>query len=270
VNSNGNRVLPPTAVEEGALGPRLLIVVHPRQLLLGCLSFWLRALGPDFDVVGVADVEALTPVEKLARACAVVIGASGSIRSNVWLRKQADILRAKRPDVPVVVIGEEDEAREAEAELIAMNLHGYIPTSSTMEVAAAALNLVAVGGRYVPRLWEMDRQPPRDFLERSGPDARAASAGRLTRRERAVLDLLEQGMPNKMIAHRLNISQSTVKAHVHNIISKLEVHNRTGAAVAARRMQPTTLRTNDNGMDAGLPNVIEAERLVSPDPLVNP
>ena len=41
-------------------------------------------------------------------------------------------------------------------------------------------------------------------------------------------------MANKIIAYRLSLSQSTVKAHVHNIISKLNVSNRTEAAVRGR------------------------------------
>ena len=47
-----------------------------------------------------------------------------------------------------------------------------------------------------------------------------------------MLDLLERGLPNKLIAYRLGMSPSTVKAHVHNIIAKLRVRNRTEAAVA--------------------------------------
>jgi hypothetical protein len=45
-------------------------------------------------------------------------------------------------------------------------------------------------------------------------------------------------MPNKIIAHDLRISQSTVKAHVHSIIAKFDVHNRTQAAVTGYRIPP--------------------------------
>jgi hypothetical protein len=44
-------------------------------------------------------------------------------------------------------------------------------------------------------------------------------------------------MPNKIIAHQLAISVSTAKAHVHNIIAKLAVHNRTEAALTSHRLQ---------------------------------
>ena len=52
-----------------------------------------------------------------------------------------------------------------------------------------------------------------------------------------VLELLMQGMANKIIAFRLGMSQSTVKVHVHSIIRKFNVRNRTEVAVTARSMQ---------------------------------
>jgi DNA-binding NarL/FixJ family response regulator len=56
---------------------------------------------------------------------------------------------------------------------------------------------------------------------------------RLTQREEEVLKLVGQGAPNKMIAYRLSMSQNTVKVHLHRILQKLQLHNRTEAAIAA-------------------------------------
>ncbi|MGH9759482.1 MAG: helix-turn-helix domain-containing protein, partial [Blastocatellia bacterium] len=57
----------------------------------------------------------------------------------------------------------------------------------------------------------------------------------LTPRERGVLEFLQRGMANKAIAYRLNMSSSTVKVHVHNIMVKLNARNRTEVALAAAR-----------------------------------
>ncbi len=54
---------------------------------------------------------------------------------------------------------------------------------------------------------------------------------RLSRREREVLDLVASGMRNRQIALQLMLSEATVKRHVHNILAKLEVKSRWGAAL---------------------------------------
>jgi NarL family two-component system response regulator LiaR len=57
----------------------------------------------------------------------------------------------------------------------------------------------------------------------------------LTPREREILKLMSQGLPNKTIASRLSISERTVTTHVANIYSKLHVNNRVSAIQEAMR-----------------------------------
>ena len=57
----------------------------------------------------------------------------------------------------------------------------------------------------------------------------------LTERERAVLALVGSGMPNKLIAMRLGISEKTVKAHLTNVFRAIGVTDRTQAALWAQR-----------------------------------
>jgi DNA-binding NarL/FixJ family response regulator len=59
---------------------------------------------------------------------------------------------------------------------------------------------------------------------------------RLTERETDVLRLLGQGLANKEIARTLQIGPGTVKSHVSSILTKLRVHGRTQAALAAREL----------------------------------
>ena len=56
----------------------------------------------------------------------------------------------------------------------------------------------------------------------------------LTPRQRDVLALLCEGLPNKLICRRLDISQGTVKAHISSILRELGVSSRLQAVVAAR------------------------------------
>ncbi|MER7282849.1 response regulator transcription factor [Dactylosporangium sp. NPDC000244] len=64
---------------------------------------------------------------------------------------------------------------------------------------------------------------------RSRPAARPRPRYGLTRREQDVLDLLAEGLSNAAIAHRLLLTEKTVKNHLHRAYAKLRVTNRTEA-----------------------------------------
>ena len=55
----------------------------------------------------------------------------------------------------------------------------------------------------------------------------------LTSREREIVFALAEGLSNKDVGRRLNLSEGTVKVHLHNIYGKLGVKNRTALAVLA-------------------------------------
>ena len=65
-------------------------------------------------------------------------------------------------------------------------------------------------------------------------DRREARAPQLTGRERQVLALVGEGLPNKLIARRLEISEKTVKAHLTRVYTEIGVTDRTQAALWAR------------------------------------
>lgn len=105
---------------------------------------------------------------------------------------------------------------------------GYLLKGAPAEEIARAISAVHAGETYLdPRVagsLVAEINAPRRF------------AATLTDREREVLRLIADGLPNKGIARRLDISERTVKFHVTSILRKLEVDNRAGAvAVAAQR-----------------------------------
>ncbi|MFC4333999.1 response regulator [Salininema proteolyticum] len=72
------------------------------------------------------------------------------------------------------------------------------------------------------------------FAERE-PSAEPAGYSDLTGREREVLDLLGDGLSNRLIARSLHIEETTVKTHVSRVLTKLGVQSRVQAAVIARQ-----------------------------------
>ncbi|MFP2961004.1 helix-turn-helix domain-containing protein, partial [Myxococcus sp. 1LA] len=71
--------------------------------------------------------------------------------------------------------------------------------------------------------------------------ARNSSPDALTPREREVLGLLAEGLSNKVIADRLDISEHTAKFHVNAVLAKLGVQRRTEAVVRAAKLGLVTL-----------------------------
>lgn len=70
---------------------------------------------------------------------------------------------------------------------------------------------------------------------------RITALSSLTAREQEILELLSEGHQNKLIAHKMSLSEHTVKVHVHNLLAKLRVSNRTQAAATYRKGQMTAL-----------------------------
>ena len=62
----------------------------------------------------------------------------------------------------------------------------------------------------------------------------------LTPREQHVLEALQLGLPNKLIAVRLNLSENTVKMHIQHIMRKCSAHNRTEAVAS---LEPANKRS---------------------------
>jgi LuxR family transcriptional regulator, maltose regulon positive regulatory protein len=72
-----------------------------------------------------------------------------------------------------------------------------------------------------------------------GNQGRSAGSGlgeQLTRREVSILKRLESGLSNREIAEAIFVSEGTLKWHLHNVYSKLNVKNRSGAMARARTL----------------------------------
>lgn len=136
----------------------------------------------------------------------------------------AEFGRARR-DLPIIVLSSSEDPKVVRRAL-AMGALGYVPKSASPQVLLSAINLVLNGDIYVPPLI-LAGGPGNEGVVPEISDA-------LTRRQIDVLCLLAEGLPNKTIATRLELSEKTVKAHVTAIFRALRVVNRTQAASAGR------------------------------------
>jgi DNA-binding NarL/FixJ family response regulator len=103
---------------------------------------------------------------------------------------------------------------------------GYLLKDASSEDVVAGIRAAARGES------PLDPRAARTVLDaRAAPDPLAP----FSQRERDVLNLLAAGLPNKLIARRLEISEKTVKSHLTRIFRELGVSDRTQAALWAER-----------------------------------
>lgn len=137
--------------------------------------------------------------------------------------------QAAPPGVPILALtGTPSKARE----LVLAGARGVISRDASLERLSAASFAVAQG------LCTLDEAT---LTALAGARPGALSPVVLTPREHEVLELLAEGLSNKVIALRLDISEHTAKFHVNSILEKLEADTRTDAVVRAARSGVLTL-----------------------------
>jgi two-component system, NarL family, nitrate/nitrite response regulator NarL len=122
---------------------------------------------------------------------------------------------------------------DSEEDVIAalrMGADGYLlkdmePEDILLSLRQAAGGKVVISERLTQLLAHALREDKRKVDE--------SAAANLTERESQILQLVAQGLSNRVIARRLNISEGTVKVHVKHLLKKLNLHSRVEAAVWA-------------------------------------
>jgi two-component system, NarL family, response regulator LiaR len=143
------------------------------------------------------------------------------------------LIRQDNPAARILVLTSFGE-REQVAAAVRAGALGYLLKDSSPDDLLYAIRSVYRGNLFIPRdLAKELMQSPAAPTPASAFDGSEA----FTTRELAVLRLLAQGQTNREIADALFISPTTVRAHVSNILLKLNVANRTQAAMVARERQ---------------------------------
>jgi DNA-binding NarL/FixJ family response regulator len=187
----------------------------------------------EIEVVGEAanGAEALAEVERLQPAVVLM-----DLRMPVMDGIVATTaLRDRWPSIPVLVLTTFDDDASLFGALRA-GAAGYLLKDVSSDTLVAAVTAAARGeaflqstvtGRVVAAFARL--------MESGGPRAEALVMP-LSPREREILALLGTGASNKEIADRLCLAEGTVKNHVTNVLTKLDVRDRTQAALRARQL----------------------------------
>ena len=118
----------------------------------------------------------------------------------------------------------------------AAGAYGVIPKDVELEILVRSLRQVADGQRLLP-LPSPDQAGSREQRNIAVSDNALTV---LTERQRQIMRLVSEGLSNKEIGRRLNISDGTIKQHLHHIYQKLEISNRTVLAALAIAQNSST------------------------------
>ena len=134
-------------------------------------------------------------------------------------------IRAVQPEIAVVVLTSFSD-RERILRALDAGAAGYLLKDAEPDELGKAIRAAARGES------PLDPKAARALLSSR---AATGAAAPLSEREREVLAMVADGLPNKVIAQRLAISEKTVKAHLTNVFRQIGVTDRTQAALWAHR-----------------------------------
>jgi DNA-binding NarL/FixJ family response regulator len=121
--------------------------------------------------------------------------------------------------IPAVVLSASEELRDVQRALNA-GASGFISKSNNSDMILNQIKRVLEGESCLP-----------DFYQ-----SRSVNIPELTPRQKEVLQLVCEGLPNKRICQRLNLTEHTIKSHLKTLFNELNVHNRTECARVASEL----------------------------------
>ncbi|MDM8530344.1 response regulator transcription factor [Anaerolineales bacterium HSG25] len=139
-------------------------------------------------------------------------------------------LAEQLPLILLLTVDDDETSAIMPAELLNLSVSALLPRNVRLELLLTAITTVRQGLLVLDPMFRHLIKAP--TLSPSGYELTEP----LTQRETEVLQLLAEGLANKTIARRLDISDNTVKFHVKAILTKLNAESRTEAVVRATRL----------------------------------
>jgi RNA polymerase sigma factor (sigma-70 family) len=225
-------------VPPGHSRTHVVALIDQKPLIRESIQRLLEATTDDLSVFTVANTAELFVGrgERHLKFDLVILDVGSGSLSDAWARECLQALNRRLSDVPIVILSDDGDSAQM-MDALTYGVRGYITTGLSSKVAVEALHLVCAGGTFVPISALMDAAVGNSL---------SRVLDRFTPRERQVLKVLQEGEPNKAIAKRLNVQESTVKVHVRRIMRKLNAKNRTQAAIlSSRALADETTRDTD-------------------------
>jgi DNA-binding NarL/FixJ family response regulator len=240
-----------------------IVIIDCQTLSRSCLIRILRGELPEVAVHDIATADAVVGILEKNISLAV-LNIENCNLTDEWVSVNLAYIHQLRPESPIMLLTQLDEASITDAiigEVARWGVRGYTTKSAPVEVVLAAIRLILAGGAYYPRSMVTDDGDCPHIVSSSSDtisalpvpvngevnDALAvcdASTVAFTERERQVLATLRRGLPNKIIASELDLSENTIKVHISHIMRKLNATNRTEAVVFSQQFGSAGAKSN--------------------------
>jgi DNA-binding NarL/FixJ family response regulator len=193
----------------------------------------INAIEREFPLIRVEQVDAVDA------ACSAFAHPVGLILVDVTLTRKAEAASAEllriHPHALTAVIEPYDKVLVTSlSDVVASPLiRSVLPMDLRLDVWLSIVRLLLCGGEYLPPgliLQAKIRHHHVTYTNDGIAQGQPVNMAKLTTRESQILGMVSHGLQNKLIAAECGLSEHTVKIHLHHIIRKLGVHNRTEAA----------------------------------------
>ncbi|CAN7615053.1 response regulator transcription factor [Phyllobacterium sp. LjRoot231] len=208
------------------------VIVDDHPLFRGALKLALSSKTSNVEIIEIGDLEsAKTLIQASTDIDLVLLDLSlngiGGLTGLISLR-------ALQPLVPVAIVSATDDAVTIRAAL-ALGAAGFISKSSSPETINEAVQTILDGQIWSPLVGDEGGELDPEMVEL------ILCMRKLTPQQGRVLGMMADGMLNKQIAHELNVSEATIKAHVSAVLYKLGVESRTQAVIRLARFKEEVL-----------------------------
>lgn len=198
-------------------------IVSNNRMFRSCLKASLEALRKDYQVAAYADPEEWRAAREIHLNEVLLLSVFGGAATQMAIENFLPDLCATDVTAKTIILSDQISPSVI-AQALRRGAKGFISADSDPEMTICAIRLVLVGGTFIPS----------DCLLALAKFQSAVPCGdeavRLTNRQTDVLKLATFGYPNKIIAYKLDISETTAKVHISNLLRKFKVKNRTELA----------------------------------------
>jgi DNA-binding NarL/FixJ family response regulator len=199
-----------------------VLIVDDHALFCEGLCYVLAKLGDDVAILEANNFnQAVAHLHKNSDIDLVLLDLNMPDKDGFTL---LDYCRKHYPIISVVVLSASKKRTDMQRALNAGAM-GFIPKDTTSYVMLSAINLIMTGEIYIPAA-----------MTQATTDDNEEFGNSLTPRQQEVIPMMIQGFSNKKIALEMGVAEATIKMHVTSIFKRLEVNNRTEAAMAVRKL----------------------------------